>query len=105
MTAQPHVVIGELAVSGATIRAERNSIEAWPGYGVVCYPLGTLNGNIPAIAKGLVGLCSAQEQMRRELDDPTYSVAVMLDGVEFNCQSVEVVAEQLATLYQRHNQK
>lgn len=59
----------------------------------------------PAIAKGLVGLCSAQEQMRHELDDLTYSVTVMLDGVEFNCQSVEVVTVQLATLYKRHNQK
>lgn len=99
------VVIGELAVSGAKISAARNSIEAWPGYGVVCYPLGSLNGNILAIAKGLVGLCTAQEQMRRELDDSAYSVTVMLDGVEFNCENVESVAEQLTALYQRHSQK
>lgn len=104
MTVQSPVVIGELVVEGARLGQKRYPIEACPGYGVICYPLGTLNGSIPAIAQGLVTKTADQHQMRNELDDSTYTVTVVLDGVVVNCQDPGVVSEQLTALYKRHAQ-
>lgn len=105
MTVRNPVVIGEASISGAIISAKRSSIEVLPGYGVACYPLGALNGNIFAVAAGLVGLCANQEQMRCELGDPTYSVAVTLDGDDMSTCGAEAVADQLERLYYLHSPK
>lgn len=96
------VTIGELLVTGDTIKTQRSPIEAWEDYGVVCYPLGTLNGSIPAIARNLVATLAEEAQMRRELKDPTYTVRATLDGQEIDHLDVERVIDQLKVLYQRH---
>lgn len=93
-------IIGTLIESGSTIKTSRANIEAWPDYGVVCYPLGTLNGSIPAIAAGLVELIKGQERMQKELSDPDYRVEVFLDGQEEACLSVDEVTDRLSELYQ-----
>ncbi|WP_153785326.1 hypothetical protein [Pseudomonas sp. EMN2] len=97
------VVIGELSITGDTIRASRSAIEVWPRYGVACYPLGALNGCIPAVAQGLADLLAAEAQTRSELGDATYSVAVNLDGVDVRGMDVSAVTDQLATLYAQHS--
>lgn len=99
---RPHqVTIGELLITGDTITTQRSPIEAWEGYGVVCYPLGTLNGSIPAMARNLVAMLAEVAQMRRELEDPSYTVQATLDGQQINHLDVERTIDQLSALYQR----
>lgn len=99
----PDVVIGELITTGDTIKEERCPIEVWPGYGVTCYTLGTLNGSIPAIARHLIDTLAEVDQMRRELSDPSFTVRAIIDGTEVDHLDVERLIDQLKSLYLRHN--
>src|SRR5690554_2638420 len=100
-----HVTIGELIETGDTLKTRRDLIEVWPGYGVTCYPLGSLNGSIPAVAENLKAMVDEQAQMRRELSDPAYTVTVILDGKPVACTDKQALIDQLSALYQQHNRR
>lgn len=77
----------------------RSTIEVWPGYGVTCDDLGTLNGNITRVAEGLKTMVDGQERMREELSFPEYGVQVVIGGVVNDCQDVEKLRDTLIDLY------
>lgn len=94
------ITIGELRISSC-LSNEVHSIQVWPGYGVVCRELGTLNGSIEAVAGELVASRDGMERMRRELRDPSYTETVLLEGKKIECLDKAAVARQLSVIYER----
>ena len=94
------ITIGELHISTSHSN-EVHSIKVWPGYGVVCRELGTLNGCIEAIAGELAASRNEIELMRSELRGPSYTETIFLEGKKIECLDKVAVARQLSAIYER----